>query len=295
ETQSKLSIWLAATRPKTLAAGFAPVLIGTALAQHDGTLFWPAAITCFLGAMFIQIGTNFANDYFDFVKGADTDERKGPTRATASGLVKPGTMKLAFSFAFFLAFICTLYLTWHAGLVMLLILLVSIVCGILYTGGPFPLGYNGLGDPFAFIFFGPVATAATYYCQANNFELPVEAIIAGLGPGFFSVAMIGVNNLRDIETDKKAGKRTLAVLLGEKFARVEYLLAIIGGLIIPIIIFSRLNCSPYIFLSYLFLIPCIPSIRLVLKESGSKLNKALALTGAQLIIYSVFLSVGLVL
>ncbi len=269
-------------------------MVGTALAAEAGKLHWPSALACLLGAILIQIGTNYANDYYDFKKGTDTADRIGPTRATQAGWVTPKQMLLAFVVTFALAGGCAAYLASRAGAVMLGLLAVSIVCGILYTAGPFPLGYNGLGDLFAFIFFGPVACAGTWYVQA--LELTPDAVIAGLAPGFFSVAMIDVNNTRDIDQDRKAGKRTLAVIFGRSFARFEYLFALLTAACIPPILWLRNTGSVWQLLSLLFLLPAIPAIRIVFtKDDGPSLNRALALTGVMLLIHSALFSLGLLL
>ena len=230
---NSFSVWLEAARPKTLGAGVAPVIIGGALAWSDGGFHALSVVAALVGSLLIQVGTNFANDYFDFVKGADTEERVGPVRATAAGLVSPATMKRAMIIAFALVFIPGGYILYRGGMPFLAIGLVSIACGVLYTGGPFPLGYLGLGDLFVLIFFGPVATGGTYYLQTHS--LDSDILLAGLAPGLFSVAILTVNNLRDMDGDRRAGKKTLAVRFGAAFAKGEYLAALlVGGAGIPV-------------------------------------------------------------
>ena len=292
---NKLKCWFLATRPKTLWAGICPVMLATAFAYATDTMHWPSALVCLLASLFIQIGTNFANDYFDFIKGADTEERVGPMRLTQAGLIDKKTMRNAFILMFVCAGLCTAYLFTRGGMPILIILIISIICGVLYTGGPFPLGYNGLGDLFAFVFFGPVATAATWYIQSTNTSYLTETIIIGIGLGCFSIAMIDVNNMRDMETDKKVGKRTLPVLLGRKFAQIEFLAALLGAVIVPVIIYSRMPDYPLIFMSFLFILPAIPATKLVLGSKGAILNKALAMSGVMLLIYSFFFSLGFLL
>ena len=286
--------WLLATRPKTLCAGICPVLLGTAIAYLHGSFHLWSAILCLLGSILIQIGTNFANDYYDFVKGADTEDRLGPTRATQAGLVTPQQMKQATIFIFIAASICALLLALRGGYPMVILLLVSIISGIAYTGGPFPLGYNGLGDLFAFIFFGPVATAGTYYVQ--SLSLPIELIWAGFIPGGFSVALISINNMRDIPTDSQVGKRTLAVLLGRTFARLEYTLALLMAFILPFFLwFQNLQQPLYLSLSLLALFPIISPLKTVwASEEGPPLNEALGNTGKTLFIHTILLCLILI-
>lgn len=221
-----------AARPRTLPAGLAPVVYGTAFAVADGTFHLVAFLLAALGALSIQIGTNYANDYFDAKKGADTDARVGPRRATQAGLVAPSTMRLAFILAFAVAVLFGAGLVWRAGWPIVGIGVASVVCGVLYTGGPKPLGYLGLGDVFVLVFFGPVAVAGTHFVQGLVFD-PVVAL-AGVGPGLLSVAILVVNNLRDRHTDVHANKRTLAVRFGPKVARVEYAVAVFVGLLLTV-------------------------------------------------------------
>jgi 1,4-dihydroxy-2-naphthoate polyprenyltransferase len=288
---SSLHAWVLAARPKTLWAGVAPVIIGIAMAVEAGAFHWPSALAALVGALLIQIGTNFANDYYDWAKGTDTAARIGPTRATQSGLIAPRTMKVAMILTFALVFIPGAYILYRGGWPFLAIGVVSIVCGILYTGGPYPLGYVGLGDLFVLIFFGPVAVGGTYYLQALN--LPSYVIVAGLAPGFFSVAILTVNNLRDIAGDQAAGKKTLAVRFGARFARAEYLLSLLIACIgIPL--YLALTQGRYwTLLSAATLLLAVPSIRTVYRQSdGAALNATLAATGMLLLVFSLVFSLG---
>ena len=208
-----LQVWLSAIRPKTLGAAVSPILIGTTMAFADGKGHALAALAALLGALLIQIGTNFSNDYYDYIKGADTEERLGPVRVTQSGQVRPKTMLRNFVMVFGLATLVGIYLVFRGGWPVVIIGILSIASGILYTGGPWPLGYLGLGDLFVLIFFGPVAVAGTFYVQA--LEITPVVIFAGLGPGLLATALLAVNNLRDEPTDKKVGKLTLAVRFGQ--------------------------------------------------------------------------------
>jgi len=288
---SRLNIWWEASRPKTLPAAAAPVIMGTAMAFHDDYVYLPAAIAALLAALLIQIGTNLANDYFDFAKGADNHERLGPTRATQAGLVAPETMKRAFIVAFSLAFVIGLFLIYRGGWPILLIGIASILFGILYTGGPYPLGYNGLGDIFVLIFFGPVAVGGTYFVQ--SLQLNHVVLLAGLAPGLISMAILTVNNLRDIHTDANAGKRTLVVRFGVGFARKEYLLSIVAACMLPFLLIYLTHENFYSVLTLFVLIPAVPGIKTVLgNRHGAALNKVLADTGKMLFVYSIIFSVG---
>ncbi len=293
ETTS-IRTWIMAIRPKTLWAGVAPVIMGTAMAYADGKAHWLSAAVTLFAAVMIQIGTNFANDYFDYLHGADTQERLGPVRVTQAGLVSPQTMKTAFIVVFSLAFAAGMYLVWRGGFPILLIGVLSILLGILYTGGPYPLGYNGLGDIFVLIFFGPVAVGGTYYLQALQITPPV--LLAGLAPGLLSTALLTVNNLRDVETDRKAGKRTLAVRFGITFARMEYLLSLLIACLLPLGLALYKRDNYYSIATLLVLMLAYPTIKLVFRESGSPvLNKALGDTGRLLLIYSILFSLGWVI
>jgi len=291
---SKFKIWVLATRPKTLWASMSPVIIGTAMALHDDIIHLPSAMVALLGSILIQIGTNFANDYYDHLRGADNGERLGPLRVTQAGLVKPDIMKKAFIFIFFMAFVLGIYLIWRGGLPILIIGLFSILFGILYTSGPFPLGYTGLADFFVLIFFGPIAVGGTYYVQALDINSAV--VIAGFSPGLLATAILTVNNLRDIHTDRRAGKKTLAVRFGSGFARFEYLTSIILACAIPAFLVFLTNAHYYSLASLLIVIPAIPSIKNVFSNvEGSVLNNTLARTGKISLLYSVIFSVGWIL
>ena len=285
-------IWLLASRPKTLAAGLTPVLIGSAMAAAAGHFHLAAALCAALGALLIQIGTNFANDYFDFVKGTDTEARVGPTRATQAGLVRPRTMLFATILVFALAFLPGAYLVLRGGWPILAIGIVSVACGVLYTGGPYPLGYLGLGDLFVLVFFGPVAVGGTYYVQA--LDLPGPVLAAGLMPGLFSTAILTVNNLRDADTDVRTGKRTLAVRFGKTFARWEYLVCMLAaGIAIPIGLCLLADGHWAALAGGLALVPAIPLIRNVFTSAdGNVLNQTLAGTGKVLLLFSVLFSIG---
>ena len=229
-----MSPWLLAIRPKTLPAAIAPVLIGASMAWGDGIFHALSAITCLITALLIQIGTNLANDYFDFKKGADVN-RVGPLRVTQAGLIKPADIFRVMVIVFILAAICSSYLVYRAGATIAIIAVTAITSGILYTAGKNALAYLGLGELFVFIFFGPVAVGGTYYVQALDIDWAI--VLAGLAPGFLSCAILAINNLRDIEGDRKVGKLTLAVRFGKKFAFAEYLFCILATTISPFLVF----------------------------------------------------------
>ncbi len=292
---SPIAIWIQAARPKTLWAAFAPVLLGTAMAYAADAHHYPSAILALVGASLIQVGTNFWNDYADFKKGADTEARKGPQRATQAGLVSPRAMLTATVLVFLLAGVVALLLALRAGWPLVIIGILSILCGILYTGGSLPLGYIGLGDLFVLIFFGPVAVGGTYYVQALDINPTV--LFAGLGPGLLSVAILAINNMRDIETDRAAGKRTLAVLLGPTFARREYVFCILGAVAIPVILFYIQRAEhPYFLLAVLTLpVGRFGIIQVCGSDSPDVLNPMLGKTAKLLLLYSVLFSLGWVL
>jgi len=284
--------WLMATRPKTLAAAFIPVAVGTAVAFADGKHSWAAAIAALIGAMLIQIGTNLANDYFDFKKGADTEDRLGPTRVVQAGLLSETAVRNAMILTFFLSAMAGSYLVFVGGWPILVIGILSILSGVAYTGGPFPLGYNGLGDVFVFIFFGIIAVTGTYYVQA--LEWSVDALIASVPVGLLSVAILIVNNYRDMDTDVLAGKRTLAVRIGRKATKVQYALA----LLIPYLIVAGQALTSK---SAWVLLPLvsIPLAGILFRDfitlDGRALNPVLERTAKLLVVFGLLYTLGLTL
>jgi 1,4-dihydroxy-2-naphthoate polyprenyltransferase len=229
---SSFKIWLEATRPKTLPAAVAPVLLGSAAAHASGDFHALAAGVCLAFALLIQIGTNFANDYLDGIKGTDTEARIGPTRAVASGLIAPATMKWATIFVLALGFCVGLALIPFGGWWLLVVGVASVACAWLYTGGPYPLAYNGLGDVFVVLFFGFVAVGCSFYVQAGT--LTLDVVLLGLACGLLVNNIMVVNNYRDIEEDTAAGKRTLVVLFGRPWALRQYVLSLLvaGGVVL---------------------------------------------------------------
>lgn len=290
---SLFQIWWLAIRPRTLSAAASGVVMGSALAWHDDSFQFVPAFAALLVALLLQIGSNVANDVFDFERGADTSARQGPLRVTQAGLLSPAQVKRGMYIVFGLAAICGLYLASLRGWVVILIGLAAILSAIAYTGGPFPLGYYGLGDVFVFIFFGLAAVAGTYFVQVGS--VSIAAWWMSVPVGLIITAILVVNNLRDLENDRKAGKHTLAVMLGARAARIEYLLCVISAyLIVPVLIL--LNIVPvFSWLTWLSLPLAWKTLRAVFTQEGRPLNAALAGTGQTAFVYSVLFLAGMLL
>jgi 1,4-dihydroxy-2-naphthoate octaprenyltransferase len=290
---SPLKIWLLAARPRTLPAGVAPVLVGTALAIHEGTFRVGAFIAALLGAVFIQVGANLSNDYSDARRGADTEDRLGPVRVTAGGLVPPKQVLTATYVSFGLAVLCGVYLIVIAGWVILAIGAASILAGVLYTGGPRPYGYEGLGDVFVFLFFGLVAVTGSYYAQVERLEW--EAFALAVPVGLIAAAILDVNNIRDVPTDARVGKRTIAVRLGRRRARDIYAAEIYLAFLVPLVAFlAGDDVGPWVLLTWLALPLAVPLVRTVRQhDDGPTLNAALAKTGLLQLAFCVLLGAGL--
>ena len=285
-------IWLMAARPRTLPAAIAPVLVGTALAVHDDRFRALAFVAALLGAVFIQIGTNLSNDYSDARRGADTEDRLGPVRVTAGGLVPPRKVLVATYVAFGLAVLVGLYLVVVAGPELLLVGAASILAGVLYTGGPRPYGYEGLGEVFVFTFFGIVAVTGSYYVHAE--ALPWEAFAFAVPVGLLAAAILVVNNLRDRVTDARAGKRTLAVRLGHTRTLRLYA-AMVYGAFAVVVVLGVVFC-PWVLLALLALPLAVRLVATVRTHTdGPTLNGALARTGVLEAVVCVLLSVGVLL
>jgi 1,4-dihydroxy-2-naphthoate polyprenyltransferase len=291
-----MRIWLMAARPRTLPAAIAPVLVGTAAAvEWAGRLPRAGAfLAALIGSIFIQIGTNLANDYSDARRGADNADRLGPVRVTSAGLVTPQRVLTATWIAFGVAVACGVFLAAVAGLVILLVGAISIAAGVLYTGGPRPYGYAGLGEVFVFLFFGLVAVNGSYYVQIEHLDtLPLGLSI---GIGFLATAILVVNNVRDIETDRRAGKMTLAVRMGRHNAVVLFRMLVLGAyMVLPIAIVASGTCAwPLIGLASLPL-AVGPMRTMSNRTDGPSLNGALAATGLLLAAFSLLVSAGLLL
>ena len=284
--------WVMAARPKTLTAAVAPVLAGTGLAAHHDVLAWLPAGAALLGAILIQIGTNLANDYYDFLRGGDTDERIGPIRVTQSGLLAPERVKRGMVISLAAATLVGVYLVGVAGWPVVWIGTASVACAVLYTGGPYPLAYHGLGDVFVFVFFGLVAVGGTYFVQGLSW--PSDALLAGAGLGALSTAILVVNNLRDIETDRKAGKRTLAVRIGANGTKVEYGLMLVVAAVVPVVGVLFFSWPTASLISLVALLLCLRPLRTVLSHRDPReLIPALGGTARVVAVYGGLLALGL--
>ncbi len=290
---SRWQAWLLAIRPKTLPAATSGVIAGTAVAFADGGFRLLPALALMLAALLLQIGANVTNDYFDFYKGADTKERLGPLRVTQAGLLPPGEVVAGMVVIFGLAALLGVYLIIVSGWPILLIGVLAILAALAYTGGPFPLGYHGLGELFVFLFFGLAAVCGTYYAQ--TLRLSFSAVLASLPIGLLTMNILAVNNLRDIETDRASGKHTLAVRIGEKGTVREYgiflalaYLVVLGGAISGAI-------TPSVMLTWISVPLAFDLFGQVSNLRGRPLNKTLALTGQLDLLFSALYSLGLVL
>jgi len=287
-----MRIWLMAARVRTLPAAVAPVLVGTALAIQQGEFDGIAFACALLGALFIQVGTNLSNDYSDARRGADAEDRIGPVRVTAGGLVPPAQVLRATYITFGLAAACGIYLIVVAGPILLLIGALSILAGVAYTGGPKPYGYEGLGEVFVFLFFGLVAVTGSYYVQIQ--ELPWSAFALAIPVGLLASAILVVNNVRDIDSDRRAGKRTSAVRLGRERARMLYAAMVLGAYLT--LVLALVELTAWVLLPWLTLPLAFRLIRTVQTHTdGPTLNGILAKTGMLQLVFCVLLSAGVLL
>ena len=305
---SRRRAWLIAARPQTMPAALAPVLVGTGVAVRDGVFAPLPALVALVGAALIQIGTNFANDYYDAVRGADTADREGFTRVTAGGLIEPAAVKRAMWLAFGAAVVVGAYLVAVAGLPILIVGLVSVALGVAYTGGPYPLAYHGLGDVFVFVFFGVVAVTGTYYVQAaarlgvdllavvpRPELVPLAAVVASLPVAAVATNILVVNNLRDREEDAETGKNTLAVRFGYGFSRAQFVLLLGTAYAIPPVFLASTGDATTL-LPLLTLPLAGPLTRTVLTETrGEVLNPALERCGKLHAGFATLFALGLAL
>ena len=290
-TVSARSAWWLAVRPATLTASAAPVLVGAGAAWADGRFALGPALAALIGASLLQVGANFANDVFDFERGADNADRLGPQRATQQGWVTAAQMKRAMWLAFAGAMLVGLYLTYVAGWPVLALGLLSIAAAYLYTGGPKPYGYLGLGDLAVFVFFGPGAVAGTYYVQA--LDVSSLAWLASIPIGALATAILVVNNLRDIETDARAGKHTLAVRIGDGPTRTYYLLLLAVAYLVPLILWWRGLSGPWVLLAWLSLPLALQLAQRMRHEGGLALNGCLVLTARLEVVFGLLFALGL--
>jgi 1,4-dihydroxy-2-naphthoate octaprenyltransferase len=285
------SAWWLAIRPATLTASAAPVLVGSGAAWAEGAFAIGPAIAAMIGAFLLQIGANFANDVFDFERGADNAERLGPQRATQQGWISAAQMKRAMWLAFAGATAVGLYLTWVAGWPVLALGVLSIAAAYLYTGGPKPYGYLGLGDLSVFLFFGPGAVAGTYYVQA--LEVSQLALLASLPIGALATAILVVNNLRDIETDARANKRTLAVRIGDRPTRTYYLVLLAVAYAVPVVIWWRGLADGWVLLPWLSLPLAVRLAARMRHDGGLALNGCLVRTARLEVVFGLLFALGL--
>jgi 1,4-dihydroxy-2-naphthoate octaprenyltransferase len=285
-------IWVMAARLRTLPAAIAPVLVGTSVAVQRGVFRPGAFAAALLGALFIQIGTNLANDYSDARRGADAEDRVGPVRVTAGGLVPPRQVLIATYVTFGLAVVCGLYLVAVAGIELLFVGIASIAAGVLYTGGPKPYGYEGLGELFVFLFFGVVAVTGSTFAQLEQW--PWESFVLSVPIGLLAAAILMVNNVRDIDSDRRAGKRTLAVRLGRERGRTIYALMVYVAYLVAPVPWLAGSLSPWLLLPWLTLPLAVRLVRSVRTHAdGPTLNQALAQTGMLQLAFGLLLSAGI--
>ena len=283
--------WVLAARPKTLLASVAPVMVGTGFAVANARFVVLPAAAALLGAILIQIATNLANDYFDWVRGGDTTERVGPVRVTQAGILPPDTVRRGMYAVLAAALAVGVYLIWVGGWPIAIIGILSLICAVAYTGGPFPLAYHGLGDLFVFVFFGLVAVGGTYWVQA--LELPGDVLLAGAAIGALNTAILVVNNLRDIETDASVGKRTLAVRIGRTATRAQYVTLLAFAAFIPMFCVAVLGWSSAALLALFAAVPAVAPLRRVLTaDDPHDLIPALGQTARVAGLYGLLLAVG---
>ncbi len=263
-----MNVWVLAARPKTLIAAISPVMIGTVIARTEKFSVWVFLFTL-LTVIGVQIATNFANDYFDFLKGSDTKKRLGPQRVTAAGLVKPSQMKKAVIVSLITTFCLGLYLIYVGGMEIALLLILSLILAVMYTKGKYAIAYLGLGEIFVFFFFGPVATTATYYLQTK--EVISYAVLAGISPGALSTCILLINNIRDFEEDKVAHKNTLVVRFGRNFGKMLYAALLMIGTLFPLVFFKD---HPYVAITACTIFPALFPLRALFRTTHFNLETA---------------------
>ena len=288
---SNLGVWVRAARPRTLVAGAAPIAVGTGVAAHAGAARPLLAAVAMLAVVVLQIGVNLANDAEDFERGADAPDRLGPTRVTQAGLLPARAVKRAAYACFVLAATLGVLLAIAGGPVILILGVVSVIFAYLYTGGPWPLAYHGLGDLLALVFFGLVAVTGTALLQAGH--VPAVGWIAWVPVGALATGILVCNNLRDRHTDARAGKRTLAVRIGRTATRVEYTALVAASFAVPLVVWRAGLTGPWPLVAWLALPLAVPPLRLVLREDGAALNRALAATARLELVFCLLFAAGL--
>lgn len=286
--------WVLAARPATLPAGVAAVVVGSALAAADGVFRWDALVVTLFAALAIQVGVNYANDLADAQKGADTEARIGPTRAVAAGLLTSGQMKRGIAVAFVLAAIAGVYLIWLAGWVILAVGIVSIIAALGYTNGPIPYGYYGLGEVFVFVFFGLVATVGTRYVYDR--AAPADAWISGVSMGLLAAAILVANNVRDIETDRVAGKRTLAVIFGRQAARWMYTMMVFAAYAVIAVAVAAGVLPTWAMVTFVSLALAVQPVRTIFTQTeGPPLIGVLKATARLQLVFAALLALGVLI
>ncbi len=292
-TITKFDAWILASRPRTLAAAVVPVIIGSSIAVHDDVFNPLSAFLALICSLLIQVGTNFVNDLFDFLHGTDKKDRIGPLRVIASGLISKQEMKMGIYLTFGISFLLGLYLVYLGGAFILFIGIFSILAGIAYTAGPFPLAYNGLGDIAVFLFFGFVGTVGTYYVQAN--EITAMVFWSSVPVGALITNILVVNNYRDREEDRSNGKKTLIVIFGERFGRIQYLFFMVVSYAILFVVYFTFKKDIFVFLPLLSLPLAIKLIKMIYTLRGRELNKTLELTAKLSALYGLLFAAGILL
>jgi 1,4-dihydroxy-2-naphthoate octaprenyltransferase len=293
EKPSKFESWILASRPRTLLAAVVPVIVGSALAISQNKFTLILSLIAMFCSILIQVGTNFTNDLYDYLKGSDKEDRVGPQRVLVSGFISPTEMRIGIIIAFSFSFLFGLYLVSSAGIVILIIGVISILAGLAYTAGPFPLAYNGLGDVFVFTFFGIVGTTGTYYLHLHEFSL--LSFLTAVPVGALITNILVVNNYRDIEEDREADKYTLAVKLGKKFTRFQFFNSITISYLILFIIYFKYDFTYWIFLPLISLPFAAKLISMLRKLEGKELNKTLELSAKYAALFGLLFSLGLIL
>ena len=291
EPPSRVGMWVQAARPQTLGAAVAPVVVGTAMAIEAGAFHALSACFAFLGAILIQVGTNFSNDYLDYLKGADRESRQGPTRVTQARWVSVPAMRRATILTFVLAFASGGYLIWRGGWPVFVIGACSIAAGIWYTAGRWSLAYLGLADLFVLVFFGPVAVGGTYYVQ--TLTLDASVLVAGLAPGFLATGILLVNNLRDCEEDARADKKTVVVRFGREAGRRLYAACVVGAALVPVVLVGWTRGHGWVLATLGVAVAAVPLVRRLWQTTNpQRLNPLLGRTAQLLVAYSLVFSIG---
>ena len=289
----KIENWILACRPKTLLAAVVPVMVGSALAVSQNQFIFIYSLLALLCSILIQVGTNFTNDLYDHLKGADSKNRKGPERALSSGLITSLQMKIAIVIVFGLAFALGMFLVYSVGIVILVIGVLSIIAGLAYTAGPYPLAYNGLGDIFVFVFFGIIGTAGTYYLHLKEFTF--LSLLISLPVGVLITNILVINNYRDMDEDREANKNTLVVTLGKRFARIQIIISITLSYLILFFLYLQYNFNYWIFLPLSTIPVAYIQIKMLYRLNGMQLNKTLELSAKYAALFGLLFSFGIIL